>query len=107
MDSNAHGVDATLFCGSLLRFVRWFAGPFTLCEVALNHNKCTSDDMNDLSCLLSCPSSESRHEAVKKYMHSPRFTVGKTGTNLEPCSSPCLPDIGGFGRCECLSVLDM
>ncbi len=63
-------------------------------------NESTSADMNDLSCLLPCPSSESKHEVVKKYMYSPRFPVAKMETNFEPCSSPCLPNIGGFGCCQ-------
>src|SRR5262245_52292853 len=88
---------------SLLRLVRCVAGGSRFARSDRPRgkskgdarNECTPADMTDLSCVLSCFSSESTHEDVKKYMHSPRFPVGRTGTNLEPCSSRCLANIGG------------
>ena len=46
------------------------------------HSESASADIKDLSCLLSCSSSESRHEAVKKYCVLPAFPLGRRGRVL-------------------------
>jgi hypothetical protein len=70
-------------------------------------NECMPADVKGFVLFTLLHLSESKREAVQKYMQAPRFPFGKTPTNLEPCCSPCLVNIGGFGRCQRLSVLEM